>query len=99
MNSTVFWAIAIACGLLQLALCFFSRRKWLRILPMILLLALSGICAFLYFYSGSTNWAWLIILVWLLNMMVFVIYAWMVYGLYRLVKIVLKKRTVQRKNT
>ena len=89
MNSTVFWTIAIACGLLQLALCFLCRRRWLRILPVILLSVLSGACMFLYFYSGFSNWAWLLIMVWLLNMLVLVIAAWMVYGLYRLVKKVL----------
>lgn len=94
MNSTVFWAVAIACGLLQLALCFFCRRKWLRIAPVVVFCGLSAITLFLYFYSGSSNWAWLIILVWLLNMLLLVIYAWMVYGLYRLVKKVLKKRMV-----
>ena len=84
-----FYVIAFVVFLVQLVLFFWARFRWLRVLPVILLAALSGGSLALYFYSGFTNWAWLIILVLFVTNMMAVVAAWMVFGLYRLVKKVL----------
>lgn len=83
--------ICIAAFALQLAVCFLVKRRWLRCLPVILLAVLAGVCLICYACSGFTNWAWLIILALVSMVLLAAGVAWLVYGIFRLIKKYAKK--------
>jgi hypothetical protein len=89
MSKDWLYVIPIVVFLVQLCLCFCGQVRWLRVLPVILLSALSGGSLAFYFYSGFTNWAWLLLVALLSWCSLAAVAAWMVFGLYRLVKKVL----------
>ena len=81
-----YWLIGICAAVfvIQLAVCFLSRRIWLRLLPVIVTVLATGGCFALYTYQA--NWAWLIFMAFSFQAAVMAAAAWLVYGLYRLVK-------------
>ncbi len=89
MSKDWLYIIPIVVFLVQLFLCFWGRLRWLRVLPVILLPALVGVCWCLYFYGGFANWAWLLLVALLSWFSLAAVAAWMGFGLYRLVKKVL----------
>ncbi len=82
----IFDIIRITAFVVQLVICFVAKQRWLRLLPVILLTGLVGVCHFFYFYGGFANWGWLILRALISMVLLSVVGAWMVYGLYRLVK-------------
>ena len=90
MNEYWFFGISFIVWAVQMVLCFFCKKLWLRILPMILAAVLAGGSLLFYFLSGGSNWAWLILLALFGWFLLAVAAAWMVFCLYRLVKKVLR---------
>lgn len=93
-SKQVFDVVCIAAFAVQLAVCFLVKRRWLRCLPVILLAVLSGVCLIFYICSGFTNWAWLIILALVSMVLLAAGVAWLVYGIFRLIKKYAKKTEV-----
>lgn len=84
MNDPWMLAFVIALFALQLCLCAKARRVWLRLLPLMVLLVLMAGCVILYICSGHTNWAFLILLLILGAMLAVDGFAWLFWGILRL---------------
>ena len=65
--------------IIQIA-CFFTKKIWIRILPLLLLVALMVLCLVMYGVSGWTNWGYLILLMLLFGVLVVCGIAWLLYG-------------------
>lgn len=85
-----FWAMVLIG---QAALCFLTKRLWVKLIPAPVLLLLMVLCFGIY--AATTNWAYLIFLIVLLIGLLIVGGVWAVYGCWKLVKIIL----LSRKNT
>jgi hypothetical protein len=94
MNDPWMLAFVIALFALQLFLCAKARRVWLRLLPLLVLLALIAACVILYICSGYTNWAFLILLLLLGAMVAVDGFAWLFWGILRLLYRHEKNRSV-----
>ena len=90
MNGYVFWGIGIGSFVLQLAICFCSSRVWVRLIPGLVLALLAGGCFAFYAASDFLSWGWLLLLICPVQAVAGVIGAWLVFGLFRLVKKVCK---------
>ena len=95
MNEYWLFAICVAAFAAQLVVCFWGRRLWLRLLPVILPVLL-GLAFFGMFFLTEGNWAWLLLAVILQNATGAAMVAWVVYGGYRLTK---KFLSLSSKNT
>ena len=69
---------------------FFSKRVWVRLIPLALILLLIGLCFAAYRISHG-NWAYLIICLLFVYPLLAVVAAWLVFGMIRLVHKILKK--------
>lgn len=94
MNDPWMLALVIVLFALQLFLCAKARRVWLRLLPLLVLLALMAACVILYICSGYTNWAFLILLLLLGAMVAVDGFAWLFWGILRLLYRHEKNRSV-----
>ena len=65
--------------IIQIA-CFFTKKIWIRILPLLLLVALMVLCLVMYWVSGWTNWGYLILLMLLFGVLVVFGIAWLIFG-------------------
>lgn len=52
---------AAALFVIQIA-CFFIKKIWLRLMPVLVVVACIVFCVAMYILSGCTNWAYLILL-------------------------------------
>ena len=60
--------------------CFFTKKIWIRILPLLLLVALMVLCLVMYWVSGWTNWGYLILLMLLFGVLVVFGIVWLIFG-------------------
>lgn len=74
--------------------CFFTKKIWIRLLPVLITGWLMVLCLVLYGVGGFTNWGFLILLVLLFAVLVGLGVAWFIYGLVCLIRKKAKKRRV-----
>ncbi len=67
-------------------LCFLAKKVWVRLLPVLAVVALMVFCVVMYGLSGWTNWAYLILLMLLFGLLVAMGAAWLVFGVVCAVK-------------
>lgn len=83
----VFAAIVFLLG--QIA-AFFSKRAWVRLIPLALILLLVGLCLGAYSISQG-NWAYLIICLLFVYPLLAVLAAWLLFGVLCLLRRIWKK--------
>ena len=74
--------LLVAAGALFIIqlLCFLAKKVWVRLLPLLTVVALMVFCVVMYGLSGWTNWAYLILLALLFGLLVAMGAAWLVFG-------------------
>lgn len=66
--------------------CFFTKKIWIRLLPVLTVVACMVFCVAMYILSGFTNWAYLILLLLLFGLLAAQGIAWGVFGMICLIK-------------
>lgn len=95
MDRYIFWIVmAVAFGL-QLVLCLKVKRVVFKLIPLLALLLLMILCVICYALSGWTNWAFLILLLFLSMPIGAIAAGWLGYGILKVIKTLL----LSRKNT
>ena len=61
--------------------CMFSKKVWVRLLPLLMIGIPAVVCFALYALSGFTNWGYLMLLILLLIMAGVIGVIWFFYGL------------------
>lgn len=89
MDREIFIMIMAVTLVLQLLLCFKAKRRIWRLLPLIAIALLMLVCIVGYALSGWTNWAYLIVLVFLSMPLGAIIFGWLICGVVKLIKKVL----------
>ena len=89
MDREIFIAIMAVTLVLRLLLCFKAKRRIRRLLPLIAIALLMLVCIVGYALSGWTNWAYLIVLVFLSMPLGAIIFGWLICGVVKLIKKVL----------
>lgn len=74
--------------------CFLAKKVWVRLLPILTVVALMALCVVMYAISGWTNWAYLILLGLLFGVLVFLGMEWLVFGVIHLLGKIMKKQQV-----
>lgn len=82
MEDTVLYVAAIVLLAAQI-LCFFAKKVWIRLIPLVTVAALAMFCFVMYAVSGFTNWGYLILLALVFFVLLVMGLMWMFYGLYR----------------
>ena len=75
-----YWLVGGALLLAIQVVCFFGKKVWVRLLPLMIVGVLAAVCVVLYAVSGYTNWAYLILLVMLFAVAVIIGLMWLFYG-------------------
>lgn len=70
---------AAALFVIQIA-CFFIKKIWLRLMPVLVVVACIVFCVAMYILSGCTNWAYLILLALLFFLLAAQGIAWGIFG-------------------
>lgn len=70
---------AAALFVIQIA-CFFIKKIWLRLMPVLVVVACIVFCVAMYILSGCTNWAYLILLALLFFLLAAQAIAWGIFG-------------------
>lgn len=60
--------------------CMFSKKVWVRLLPLMMVGGVAAICFALYAMSGFTNWGYMMVLILLLIMAGVIGVIWFFYG-------------------
>ena len=94
MEQYVFFGFWIAILIAQLALCIFSKRVLIKLIPVFVCLALIGVCFAVY--MATQNWAYLILILIVFLGLLVAAGVWVVYGVVKLAKIIID---LSRKNT
>ena len=94
MEQNVFFGFWIAILIAQLALCIFSKRVLIKLIPVFVCLALIGACFAVY--MATQNWAYLILILIVFLGLLVAAGVWVVYGVVKLAKIIID---LSRKNT
>lgn len=61
-------------------ICFFAKKVWVRLLPLMVIGVLAAVCFILYAASGYTNWVYLILLFMLFAVAAVIGLMWLFYG-------------------
>lgn len=76
------YLIAGAAVLLVIQImCFFVKKVWVRLLPILIAVMLLVFCLAMYAVSGWTNWAYLILLMLLFGVLAVMGAMWLVFGM------------------
>ena len=94
MEQYVFLAFWVAVFIAQAALCLFSKRVIIKLIPVLALLVLMGACIIIYL--ATQNWAYLILLVIVFFGLLVAGAVWALCGVVKLTKII---AGLSRKNT
>lgn len=86
MLKYVFILIMGAVFAVQLLLCFLTKRVIWKLLPLLAVLLVMLVCIVNYAASGWSNWAFLILLLFLSMPFGAIGAGWLLYGIVRLVK-------------
>ena len=95
MDRYIFWIIMVGVFALQLVLCLKVKRMIFKLIPLLALLLFMAVCVVSYALSGWTNWAFLILLLFLSMPIGAIAAAWLGYGMWEVTKTLL----LSRKNT
>lgn len=85
----VFFLIMAAIFAVQLLLCFKVKRTIWKLIPLLAVLLLMLVCIVDYALSGWSNWAFLLLLLFLSMPFGAIGAGWLLYGIVRLIKKVL----------
>ena len=72
--------IGAAVLLIGQIICMFSKKIWVRLLPLMVVGAMAAVCFLLYALSGYTNWGYMLLLMVLLAVAVVIGIIWFFYG-------------------
>lgn len=86
MPKYVFLLIMGVVFAVQLLLCFLTKRVIWKLLPLLAVLLLMLVCIVNYAVSGWSNWAFLILLLFLSMPFGAIGAGWLLYGIVRLIK-------------
>lgn len=95
MDRYIFWIVMVVVFALQLVLCLKVKRVIFKLIPLFALLLSMAFCVISYALSGWTNWAFLILLLFLSMPIGAIAAGWLCYGIFKVVKTML----LSRKNT
>lgn len=94
MEQYVFFGFWIAILIAQVALCVFSKRVLIKLIPVLVCTALIGACFAIYL--ATQNWGYLILILIVFLGLLVALGVWAVYGVVKLIKII---ADLSRKNT
>lgn len=85
MNDNLYIGFMVAVFAVQLLLGWKAKRRIVKWIPALLIVALMIGCVAAYAFSGGTNWAFLILMMLLFGLLVVDGTAWAISGIWRLV--------------
>ena len=75
-----FVLIGAAVLLVGQIVCMFSKKIWVRLLPLMVIGALAAFCFAMYALSGFTNWGYVVLLMLLGSVVAVIGVIWFCYG-------------------
>ncbi len=91
MDELIYALVIAAVIAVQLVLCRFVKKWWLKIIPTVLALGLCVACWVAY-WVDSANWGYLLVFIVLLGPLGADVVAWLGWGIWRLIANTIRKK-------